>query len=75
MSGSHLRRTSLSSCTRDSARAHPLRNPSPARSKNIGECKSKQEEDKILTNEVSVLKQRFTESLLAEEDEGGDRAG
>ena len=31
--------------------------------KSIGECKSKQEEDKILTNEVSVLKQRFTESL------------
>ena len=32
-------------------------------SKNIGECKSKQEEDKILTNEVTVLKQRFTETL------------
>lgn len=31
--------------------------------KSIGECKSKQEEDKILQHEVSVLKQRFTESL------------
>mmetsp|Transcript_23595 Transcript_23595/g.38929 ORF Transcript_23595/g.38929 Transcript_23595/m.38929 type:complete len:1140 (-) Transcript_23595:210-3629(-) len=31
--------------------------------KSIGECKSKQEEDKILTNEVAVLKQRFTETL------------
>ena len=31
--------------------------------KSIGECKSKQEEDKILANEVAVLKQRFTESL------------
>ena len=33
------------------------------RSKSIGECKSKQEEDKILQNEVSVLRQRFTEQL------------
>lgn len=35
----------------------------PPSSKSIGECKSKQEEDKILQHEVSVLKQRFTESL------------
>lgn len=35
----------------------------PCFSKNIGECKSKQEEDKILTTEVSTLKQRFTETL------------
>jgi AP-4 complex subunit epsilon-1 len=33
------------------------------RSKSIGECKSKQEEDKILQHEVTVLKQRFTEQL------------
>ena len=33
------------------------------RSKSIGECKSKQEEDKILQNEVQVLKQRFNEQL------------
>ena len=33
------------------------------RSKSIGECKSKQEEDKILQHEVGVLKQRFTEQL------------
>ena len=32
-------------------------------SKSIGECKSKQEEDKILQHEVTVLKQRFTEQL------------
>ena len=32
-------------------------------SKNIGECKSKQEEDKILQNEVSTLKQNFTGQL------------
>ena len=31
--------------------------------KNIGECKSKQEEDKILGQEVSILKVRFTEQL------------
>ena len=34
-------------------------------SKNIGECKSKQEEDKILQSEVSTLKQLFTEKLNA----------
>lgn len=34
-----------------------------ARSKNIGECKSKQEEDKILANEVATLKANFTTSL------------
>ena len=33
------------------------------RSKNIGECKSKQEEDKILAQEVATLKVRFTETL------------
>jgi len=31
--------------------------------KNIGECKSKQEEDKILAAEVATLKVRFTEQL------------
>ena len=34
-----------------------------ARSKSIGECKSKQEEDKILQHEVTALRQRFTEQL------------
>jgi hypothetical protein len=33
------------------------------RSKSIGECKSKQEEDKILHHEVTALRQRFTEQL------------
>ena len=33
------------------------------RRKNIGECKSKQEEDKILQCEVATLKARFTETL------------
>jgi AP-4 complex subunit epsilon-1 len=33
------------------------------RSKSIGECKSKQEEDKILASEVSTLKQIFTTQL------------
>ena len=33
------------------------------RSKNIGECKSKQEEDKILAQEVATLKSRFSEQL------------
>jgi len=37
--------------------------PPFVRSKSIGECKSKQEEDKILQNEVAVLRQRFTEQL------------
>ena len=32
-------------------------------SKNIGECKSKQEEDKILAQEVATLKVRFSENL------------
>jgi len=31
--------------------------------KSIGECKSKQEEDKILQHEVTALRQRFTEQL------------
>ncbi|EOD28102.1 Adaptor protein complex 4, subunit epsilon, partial [Emiliania huxleyi CCMP1516] len=31
--------------------------------KSIGECKSKQEEDKILAAEVATLRQRFTEQL------------
>lgn len=30
--------------------------------KNIGECKSKQEEEKIVTNEVAALRQRLSES-------------
>ena len=33
------------------------------RSKSIGECKSKQEEDKILATEVATLKQIFTTQL------------
>ncbi len=46
-----------------SPRADRSSNSPPARSKSIGECKSKQEEDKILAAEVATLKVRFTESL------------
>ena len=72
MSGSHLSKDffELMCATATNARAttasRPLTPPCRCRlhrSKNIGECKSKQEEDKILTNEVTVLKQRFTETL------------
>ena len=44
------------------ASPHRVRTPAP-RSKSIGECKSKQEEDKILAAEVATLRQRFTEQL------------
>ena len=49
-----------------SSAGFPPHAPLPAcvrRSKSIGECKSKQEEDTILQREVAVLKQRFTEQL------------
>ena len=62
---SHTRTTLRSSpaahrgCSPLTASAPPHR----ARSKSIGECKSKQEEDKILAAEVATLRQRFTEQL------------
>ena len=71
MSGSHLSKDFFElMCARahmpTSTAGSPPHAPLPAcvrRSKSIGECKSKQEEDTILQREVAVLKQRFTEQL------------
>lgn len=76
MSGSHLSRdffelmcvetppsaTARARTRAVAARCH-LTPPSDARSKNIGECKSKQEEDKILQAEVATLKANFSTQL------------